>query len=165
MRLLFSDGAKMIRRYGWIAALVLIADRVTKAMSEGIPVDGVALIPGWIGLRQARNTGMAFSLFSGRPWLLGLMSLAIVAGAAVVLRRKRPRPLVQAGLMLMLGGALGNMIDRFWTGYVPDMIELLFVDFAIFNVADICLVAGCLMVMIGILREDGTGEKHGGSDL
>lgn len=155
----------MIRRYGWIAVLVLIADRVTKAMSAGIPEEGAALIPGVVGLRQARNTGMAFSLFSGRPWLLGVLSLIMCAGAAVMLRKKHPRPLTQAGLMLMLGGALGNMIDRFWTGYVPDMIELLFVNFAIFNVADICLVAGCLMVMIGILREDGTGEKHGGSDL
>ena len=137
----------MIRRYGWAAVLVLIADRVTKALSAGIPEEGAAL------------------MLSGRPWLLGLLSLIIVAGAAVMLRKKHPRPLIQAGLMLMLGGALGNMIDRFWTGYVPDMIELLFVNFAIFNVADICLVAGCLMVMIGILREDGTGEKHGGSDL
>ena len=142
----------MIRRYGWIAALVLIADRVTKALAAGIPAAGAALIPGVIGLRRTLNTGMAFSLLSGRPWLLGLLSLGIVAGAFLFLRGKKLRPLTQIGLMLMLGGAAGNMIDRFLAGSVTDMIELLFVDFAIFNLADVCLVVGCGLVMISILR-------------
>ena len=155
----------MIRKYGWIAALALAADRVTKALVPRIPAKGAALIPGIIGLRSVRNTGMAFSLFSGRPWLLGLLSLGITAGAFFALRRKKTRPATSVGLMLMLGGAAGNMIDRFARGYVPDMIELLFMDFAVFNVADVCLTAGCLIVMAGILRSGKTEERDGGSDL
>ncbi len=151
----------MIRKYGWIAALALAADRVSKALVPRIPAEGAALIPGIVGLRSVRNTGMAFSLFSGRPWLLGLLSLGIVAGAFFFLRGKKLRPVISVGLMLMLGGAAGNLIDRFALGYVPDMIELLFVDFAVFNVADMCLVIGCLTVMAGILR---SGETDGFSD-
>ena len=59
--------------------------------------------------------------------------------------------------MMMLGGAAGNMVDRFLTGFVPDMIEFLFIRFAVFNVADACLVIGCALVIIDLIR----GEKHG----
>ena len=75
----------------------------------------------------------------------------MIAAAFVILRKKAIRPLPMAGLMLMLGGAAGNMADRFLTGYVPDMIELLFVRFAIFNVADACLCVGCGLVILSQL--------------
>jgi signal peptidase II len=55
------------------------------------------------------------------------------------------------GLALMAGGAAGNMADRLITGYVPDMIETLFVRFPIFNLADSCLTIGCVMLIISLL--------------
>ena len=55
--------------------------------------------------------------------------------------------------MMMLGGALGNMLDRFLTGFVPDLIEFLFVRFAVFNLADACLVIGCGLVIIDLFRK------------
>ena len=60
-----------------------------------------------------------------------------------------------AGLMLMLGGALGNLADRLLTGTVTDMIELLFVRFAVFNVADACLTAGCALMIVSLLFRPG----------
>ena len=138
-----------------IAAAVLAADRITKILAPGIPREGQVLIPGVLGLRYAENRGIAFSLLSGRPWLLGLLSLALIAGAFVFLRKKTLHPLSLAGLMMMLGGAAGNMFDRFVLGYVPDMVEVLFVDFAVFNVADACLCAGCALVIIRLLCEKG----------
>ena len=63
------------------------------------------------------------------------------------------------GLMMMLGGACGNLTDRLLAGSVPDMVELLFVRFAIFNAADVCLVAGCALVMADLLL--GGRKKHG----
>jgi len=64
--------------------------------------------------------------------------------------------------MLMLGGAVGNMIDRLFTGYVVDMIEVLFIDFAIFNVADAALTVGCLLMAWSLIfRPDDWSEKHG----
>ena len=135
-----------------IAAAVFIADRVTKILAPGIPEDGQALIPGVLGLRYAENRGIAFSLLSGIPWALGLVSLLIIAGAFLVLRKKNIPAPAMTGLMMMLGGAVGNMADRFATGFVPDMIELLFVRFAIFNVADSFLCIGCALTAVSLLR-------------
>ena len=151
----------MTRKYGWglIAVFVLAADRITKALAAGIPAEGIPLVPGVIGLRYTRNTGAAFSMLSGHPWLLGVISLLVIIGAALFLRKKKLSVLLKTGLMMMLGGAAGNMIDRFATGYVPDMIEFLFMRFAIFNVADTFLCVGCALTAIGLLTQEGTDKK------
>lgn len=137
-----------------VAAAVFIADRVTKILAPGIPENGVVLIPGVIGLRYAENRGIAFSLLSGAPWALGVVSLLIIAAAFFCLRGKKLQPLALTGLMMMLGGAAGNMVDRFVHGFVPDMIEVLFMNFAIFNVADMFLCIGGGLVIISLLRKD-----------
>jgi len=137
-----------------VAAAVFIADRVTKILAPGIPENGVVLIPEVIGLRYAENRGIAFSLLSGAPWALGVVSLLIIAAAFFCLRGKKLQPLALTGLMMMLGGAAGNMVDRFVHGFVPDMIEVLFMNFAIFNVADMFLCIGCGLVIISLLRKD-----------
>ena len=134
-----------------IAVTVFLADRVTKALVPGIPEAGKTLIPGIIGLRYAENRGIAFSLLSGIPWVLGAVSLIIIAAVFFSLRGKKLHPLALTGLMMMLGGAAGNMADRFVHGFVPDMIEFLFMDFAIFNVADTFLCIGCLLVILWLL--------------
>lgn len=146
-----------MRKAGCLAVAAFLTDRVVKILSAGIPEQGTVLIPGILGLRQARNTGMAFSLFAGHPVLLGLMSAGIIFGAFLILRGKELRSLTLCGLMLMLGGAAGNLIDRLLSGYVPDMIEFLWTDFAVFNIADACLVIGCGLVILDLIK----GEKHG----
>ena len=135
-----------------IPAAVFAADRVTKILAVGIPTEGIPLIPGVVRLRYAENTGAAFSMLSGHPWLLGVLSLLIIAGAFLFLRKKNIPVLAMTGLMMMLGGAAGNMVDRFATGFVPDMIEVLFVRFAIFNVADSFLCIGCALTALSLLR-------------
>ena len=151
----------MRKLWPWgIAAAVFIADRVTKILAPRIPEDGQALIPGVLGLRNAENRGIAFSLLSGMPWVLGLVSLAIIAAVFFFLRGKKLRAMTLAGLMMMLGGAAGNMLDRFIHGFVPDMIEVLFVQFAVFNVADMFLCIGCGLVILQLLfGREMTGEK------
>ena len=142
-----------------LAAAVFIADRVTKILAPGIPGEGQTLIPGVLGLRYAENKGIAVSLLSGMPWALGLMSLAIIAAVCFFLRGKKLSLLALTGLMMMLGGAAGNMVDRFVRGFVPDMIEVLFIQFAIFNVADTFLCIGCGLVIIHLLFERTDKEK------
>ena len=153
---------RIFRKYGmWlIPVFILAADRITKVLAVNIPPEGETLIPGVLGLRYTRNTGAAFSILSGHPWLLGVLSFAVIAAAFLILRKRQLTALTAAGLMMMLGGALGNMIDRFFTGYVPDMIEFLFVNFAIFNIADTFLCVGCALTAAGILFSgDKGGEK------
>lgn len=150
-----------MKKYWWIAAVALLADQATKLLARRL-TEPVALIPGLIGLRYAENTGMAFSLLSGRPWLLGVLSLVLIIAGAVVLRRYQLGTLSRVAAMLMLGGATGNIIDRFFTGYVVDMIEVLAFRFAIFNVADACLTVGCgLMAASLLFKPDEWSEKHG----
>ena len=136
----------------WIVViLVLILDRITKELAPGLPAEGLALIPGVVGLRYTENTGIAFSLLSGMPRLTGILGLAVVAGGFLWLRKKNIAPFPLTGLALMAGGALGNMPDRLIRGFVPDMIETLFVSFPVFNIADSCLTVGCGMLMISLL--------------
>ena len=151
----------MRKLWPWgIAAAVFIADRMTKILAPRIPEDGQALIPGVLGLRYAENRGIAFSMMSGMPWVLGLVSLVIIAAVFFFLRGKKLRAMTLAGLMMMLGGAAGNMLDRFIHGFVPDMIEVLFVQFAVFNVADMFLCIGCGLVSLQLLfGREMTGEK------
>ena len=142
----------MKKKTFWMIVLAILAvDRITKELAPGIPADGLALIPGVIGLRYAENTGIAFSLLSGVPRLTGILGLAVVAGGYVWLRKKKIAPFPLAGLALMAGGALGNMADRLVRGFVPDMIETLFMNFPVFNVADSCLTVGCVLMMISLL--------------
>ena len=134
-----------------IVILVLIADRITKELAPGIPAEGIEVIPGVVGLLYAENKGVAFSMLSGAPRLLGVLSLALIAGGYIWLRKKKFAAVPLAGLALMAGGAAGNMFDRLIRGYVPDMIETRFISFPVFNVADSCLVIGCILLIISLL--------------
>ena len=134
-----------------VAILVLILDRITKELAAGLPADGLVLIPGVIGLRYAENRGIAFSLLNGYPRVLGILSLALIAGGYIWLRKKNIAAFPLAGLSLMAGGAAGNMLDRLARGFVPDMIETLFVKFPVFNIADSCLTVGCVLMMVSLL--------------
>ena len=139
-----------MRKYGWIAALVVIVDQLVKWGCTGL-TEQVTLIPGVLALTYRENTGMAFSLFSGRAWALGVVSAVCILVGWLVLRRYTLGRWSRIGAMLMLGGAVGNMIDRFLRGYVVDMFETLFVDFAVFNVADAALTVGTMLLAISLL--------------
>lgn len=139
-----------MRKYSWIAALVVIVDQVVKWLCQNL-AGSVTLIPHVLALNYAENTGMAFSLFSGRAWGLGVVSAACILLGWMILRRYTLGPVSRIAAMLMLGGAVGNMIDRFLRGYVVDMFEALFVDFAIFNVADAALTVGAVLMAASLL--------------
>lgn len=142
----------MNKRLFWITAVaVLLLDRVTKELSFRLPANGVTLIPGVLGLRYAENRGAAFSVLSGYPRLLGLLSLTFLIAVFFWLRKKPLAPFPLFALALMAGGAAGNMLDRLIRGFVPDMIETLFISFPVFNVADSCLTVGCILMIVSLL--------------
>lgn len=143
---------KKSKRMFWlIVILVLIVDRITKELAPGIPAEGIEIIPGIVGLRYAENRGAAFSMLSGVPRLLGVLSLTVIVSGYIWLRKKKFTAFPLVGLALMAGGAAGNMFDRLLRGYVPDMIETRFITFPVFNVADSCLVVGCILLIISLL--------------
>ena len=138
----------------WQVALfivILIADRITKDLAPGLPAEGMPLIPDLLGLQYAENLGIAFSLLSGKPFLLGILSLVVIIAVILFVRKKELAVLPLTAVLMMLAGATGNMFDRFFTGYVPDMIEFLFFDFPIFNIADTALTLGCVLLIFSLL--------------
>ena len=146
----------------WGIALAVIAtDRVTKLLAPNLPMNGITLIPGVIGLKYAENRGIAFSLLSGYPRLLGVLSLILIVVGYLWLRKKEFGNFPLTGLALMAGGAAGNMFDRLIRGFVPDMIETRFMNFPVFNAADSCLVIGCVIMMICILTKGIEDDGHG----
>ncbi len=153
-----------MKKFYWIAALTVIADQALKWFCLGMQ-GSRTLLPGVLALTYAENTGMAFSLFSGRAWALGVVSAVCILVGWLILRQYRLGTLSRVAAMLMLGGAVGNMIDRFLRGYVVDMFETLFMDFPIFNLADAALTVGTVLMAVSLIfRADEWSKKHDGSN-
>ena len=128
--------------------LVLALDRIVKLYCGEM---NLALIPGVIALHPAKNTGMAMGMLQDNTLLILLASVALVGVCAWLLRDMRPCGLAPVAISMMTGGAIGNMIDRLALGYVVDMFELLFIDFYIFNVADVGVVCGAILCGLSLL--------------
>ena len=143
-------GLKERCRGWWIALLAALADRLTKLLVTGLRPNGGALIPGLLNLRPVENRGIAFSMLSGRGLGLTLFTAALIAGlVGWLVTHPKASALSRAGLWLIAGGGLGNLYDRLTAGGVSDFIELAFVRFAVFNVADVCICVGAALVLLG----------------
>ena len=138
----------------WIAALAVATDQISKALV----VRGVAtaLLPGIVAVHPTANTGMAFSMLSERGLLLIILTAALVAAlAGWLILSRRPQPSgLRAGLWLIVGGGLGNLIDRVVFGHVIDFIELEFIHFAVFNVADMAICIGAAAAAISVILDE-----------
>ncbi len=160
-----------IRRYvAWmvIALLVVIADQATKwAIVEWVDLYGRVPINSFINITHQQNTGAAFSFLAGaggwQRWFFVVLATIVSAVIAVWLWRLRTEgPLVlMAGLSLVLGGAIGNLIDRARLGYVTDFIQVWFGNWAFpsFNVADSAITVGAGLLIIDALFLTGKGSK------
>lgn len=131
--------------YFVLAAFLVAADQLVKYLvSTNIPLGGsVPFLPCIMDLTYVKNTGCAFSMLENHTWLLAVVSAVMSVVLAVALAKKFFRhPIGRVSLALLLAGAVGNLIDRVVLGYVVDMFRTLFMNFAVFNVADICVVVG-----------------------
>ena len=129
-----------------VVALVALDQLVKYLVVQNIPLGThVPFLPHILDLTYVKNTGAAFSLFAQHTWILTLISLVMSVVLALALVKKFFRhPLGRVCLSLVLAGAVGNLIDRALQGYVVDMFHVLFMEFAVFNVADICVVCGTI---------------------
>ena len=140
-----------------LAAAALIAiDQWLKRRMTGLLAEGPrALVPGFVGLRYTENTGISFSLFgeSGAAMLVIsiVTALVMLAGIVLLLLGKVGGAAPLCGAALILAGGVGNLVDRLFHGFVVDYIELLFMRFAIFNFADICITCGVVLVTCWVI--------------
>ena len=139
-----------------VAALVGI-DQAVKLWAVNVlqPVGAMPLISHVVELRFVLNQGMAFSLLSGKQlFLIIATSAALLAVAYGLFFRSRGKYLQQAALLLILAGGIGNLIDRVLNGEVVDYINLLFMRFAVFNFADICVCVGVALWVLVIFLDE-----------
>ena len=145
----------------FISILLLIAlDQVVKwYVVKEIPLGGMRrFIPKVVSLTYLKNSGAAFSMLENQQWFFAIITLIAMGAAFVYLYRHIKGSLwLLLGLTLIISGGIGNFIDRLRQGFVVDMFHLDFMNFAIFNVADIYLTIGVGLLLIYLLRE----ESHG----
>lgn len=135
------------------AAVLVVIDQLLKAWAtaELLPVGSMTLIPHVVELRYSLNEGMAFSLLWGKQgFLIAVTSVALLVLLGYLLLRKMP-VLERIAWTMVLGGGVGNLIDRIVSGQVVDYINFLFMDFAIFNFADICVTGGVALLFVYVL--------------
>ena len=152
--------------------MVLVADLVTKiiGVAELEGREPVRILGGLVYLQLVRNPGAAFSLATGYTWVLSLIAVGVVVVIIRVARRLRSTGWAVA-LGLILGGALGNLVDRIFRapgplqGHVVDTVSLFAPDgrvWPVFNLADACIVSGgALLVLLALLGRELDGSRSG----
>jgi signal peptidase II len=145
----------------WTAAIIVLLDQATKALVRAkLPLhDSVTVIPGFFDLTHVRNTGAAFGMlnsvdFEYKPLVMVLVALvALGAVAAYAVTLPPDQRLARFGLALILGGAVGNLIDRATAGFVVDFVDVYWrgVHFWAFNVADSAITVGVVLMLLDVV--------------
>ena len=131
------------------------------------PVGSVGAINGFLEWNYVENTGAAFGSFSGNTALLSVITaVIIIAGIAAIILKKINNKFLLVTATVIIAGGLGNLIDRIFRGYVVDFIKVLFIDFPVFNFADILVTCGSFMLIIYLIidiyndsRKKSKGDK------
>jgi signal peptidase II len=136
-----------------VAGLVYVLDRVTKVLAENRLANRppIRVIPGVLDLRYATNSGGAFGLFPGQPWVFFIATILVCVAIVVVASPRLTSTPTAVGLGLVLGGAVGNLTDRLIRGSGISGRVVDFIDFQIwpvFNLADSAIVIGAGIVII-----------------
>lgn len=145
------------------AVLCVAADQAVKFLVVNTMPLGRSekLLPPLLQLTRVHNYGAAWSSFSGARWLLIGLTAAGMCVLIWLLVKIVRHPLGQWSLAIILGGGIGNLIDRVRLGYVVDMLDTMFMDFPVFNVADVFVVCGTICALIYYLAFYGKyDEKH-----
>lgn len=145
--------------YYFIVLLLIILDQLSKiiVVNKIKPLITLPIIQDVFHLTYAENTGAAFSIFSNKlPVLIFITTIFIIFLFAYQYKnnKKNGNPLISLALSLIIGGAIGNLIDRIRLGFVVDFFDFRLINFAIFNLADSFIVVGSILLMVMILIED-----------
>lgn len=140
-----------------VAALLVVCDQLVKywVVSNLSLGEAMNVIPNVFSLTYYQNSGAAWSILQGQMWFFAIVTFVAVPLCIWLLwKNRRGSKFYSLALGLVIAGALGNFIDRMRLGYVVDMFQTDFMNFPIFNVADMCLTIGVAMVFIYALFEE-----------
>ena len=140
---------------GLMAAGIVVADQLTKLwiVNNFELYEKMAAIPGIFRLTYVQNTGAAFSSFQGMQWLFALIFAAFTLLIIFEFTKKKMgfSAFERWCIVAVWAGGLGNMIDRVRLSYVVDMIQVEFMDFPVFNVADCFITCGCIALLVSLV--------------
>lgn len=145
-----------------VAAIAGLDQLVKQILSHQIQLfEKITVIPGVFDLTHIRNDGAAYNLFSQVPIVLILMPALVMSAGLVYLGMfsKKKNPLLLIAISAVIGGGLGNLLDRITKGYVLDFFDIHIIP--VFNVADIFICIGCGLLFIYLIFID--GKQHGES--
>ena len=145
-----------------MAAAAIILDQIVKAwVRSALPKTGdtAPFIPGVLRLLHVENTGAAFSMGEGKGFFFVAIAVAIFILALLAVWKEELSVPFALALGAVAGGGIGNMIDRLIQGSVTDFFATQFMDFPVFNVADIFVTLGVICVLICLIREGGEDRR------
>lgn len=165
MKIIGKWGNTVYKYYG-IAAIVLILDQWTKwLVVKNMELrDRIVILDPWFEIYSHRNRGAAWGMLQGQMWIFTVVTLIVIAGIIYYFHKEaKGKPAFGITLMILLGGALGNFIDRIFRGEVVDffhvLIPIINYDFPIFNIADAALTISVIMLILVMLLEERKDKK------
>lgn len=134
-----------------VIALDLLSKYLTLQLL--VPAGGeVTVIPYILNFCYVENTGAAFGMLKNHRWVFMTLSVVLIVALLLYLKYSGIKhSLFLVSVSLIVGGGIGNMIDRIFVGYVVDFIKVTFVDFAVFNIADSAIVIGAILLVVYFL--------------
>ena len=148
--------------FGLLALLIVAADQITKFMIQKNFRTGqsVEVIKGVLNFTYVKNEGAAFGIMQGAKIAFIVITLAVFAAAFIYFKKYKPQsPLFLTATAFVLSGAVGNLIDRVALSYVRDFIDVAFISFPVFNIADSMICIGALLIIVYAFL-DMKGEKR-----
>jgi len=137
-----------------LTILLIIADQITKyyTLIKLSPIGSIEVLKGVLSFTYVENRGAAFGILQNARWIfIAVTLITIIAIIGYIIKTKPSCKTLLLSLSLILAGGIGNMIDRIFRGFVVDMIEVTFINYPVFNLADCCVVIGTILLGIYIL--------------
>ncbi len=150
-----DNGGRQVIYY-LLALFIIAVDQLTKwLVVRNMEVgESINVIDGFFYLTSHRNTGAAWGMLEGQMWLFYIVTLVVIAGILYYYHKHaKGNKLFSASLMVLLGGAVGNFIDRIFRQEVVDFLQFTFFNF-IFNIADAALTIGVIMLFLQMILEE-----------
>ncbi len=137
-----------------LSILLILADQISKYYTLKMlkPIGTLEIIKGVFSLTYVENRGAAFGILQNARWIfIAATAIAIVCLIVYKCKYKPKGIIINTALLFILSGAVGNMIDRIWRGFVVDMLEVTFITYPVFNFADCLVVIGAILLAIYII--------------
>lgn len=141
--------------------LLALVDQITKLLIvNNIDLNNsVVIIKNFINFTYIKNYGVAFGMFNNLTYFVILITIVFFVILTKELRLYFNKKMIFISYCLVIGGLLGNLIDRIFLGFVRDFIDINFINFPIFNFSDIFIVAGTILLLIACFKMEGKSEN------